>query len=442
MANAAFAQSQTPCPSHRLTKGACRTLVVYAVAVILLLGCPNSGEAYSVLTHEAIIDSVWLTHIQPLLRKRFPDATADELRQAHAYAYGGAIIQDMGYYPYGSKFFSDLAHYVRSGDFIEAMLHDAQDINEYAFALGAMAHYAADNDGHRLAVNRAVPILYPEMKKKYGDVVTYEDNPLVHIKTEFGFDVLEVAKGRYAPDAYHDFIGFAVAQPLLDRAFQETYGLELSVVLKNEPKALGSYRHAVSKLIPEATKVAWQVKKKDIQQDQPGITRNKFLYNLSRASYEKNWGNDYEQPTSKEKFLAFLFRMIPKVGPMRVLACRTPTPETEKMFEASFNATLDRYRGLLTGLGAAKATLPNDNCDVGAKTALGQYHLSDDTYAELLHRLADDHFAGLTVELRTAIETYYGNLAVPNATTQNPADWSRIQRELAQLKSETPSAAD
>jgi Zinc dependent phospholipase C len=413
-----------------------RTKIILSGVLILFLAFPTSGGAYSVLTHEAIVDAVWLTHIRPQLQKRFPNATPDELLQAHAYAYGGAIIQDLGYYPHGSKFFSDLAHYVRSGDFIEAMLRDSQDIDEYAFALGAMAHWAADNDGHRMAVNRAVPVLYPELKKKYGDVVTYEDNPVAHVKTEFGFDVLEVAKGRFAPDAYHDFIGFEVAQPLLDRAFEETYGVKLSAILDDETKAIGSYRHSVSKIIPKATKVAWALKKDDIQKDLPGITRDRFLYNLSRSSYEKHWGKNYRKPNAGEKVLAFLFRLIPKIGPLKILTFRTPTPETEKMFEASFNATLDHYRGLLTDLGAAgKVTLPNDNFDVGVRTAPGEYRLNDDAYAELLHHLAEHNFTGLTPELRVEMERFYADPASPNATRRNRRRWSRVQRELAQMKS-------
>jgi Zinc dependent phospholipase C len=415
-----------------------RTQIVLSFALILLLAFPTSGDAYSVLSHEAIIDAVWATHIRPLLQKRFPNATQDDLRQAHAYAYAGAIIQDMGYYPYGNKFFSNLTHYVRSGDFIQALLRDSQDINEYAFAIGSMSHYAADNDGHRLAVNRVVPLLYPELKKKYGDVLTFEDNPLAHVKTEFGFDVLEVAKERYAPDAYHDFIGFEVAQPLLDKAFEETYGLGLSTVLKHKTKAIGSYRHNISKVIPKATKVAWQVKQNDIQKDLPGITRNRFLYNLSRASYEKHWGKDYRKPNFGETLLAFLFRLIPKIGPLKILTFRTPTPETEKMFEASFNATLDRYRSLLTELDSGKVVLPNDNLDVGAKTAPGEYRLNDDTYAELLHRLAERNFSGVPPDLRTEIEHFYADPASPNATKRNSRRWSRVQHELARLKSAAP----
>jgi hypothetical protein len=420
-----------------------RTKIILSGVLILFLALPTPGDAYSVLTHEAIVDAVWATHIRPLLQKRFPNATHDELHQAHAYAYGGSIIQDLGYYPHGSKFFSDLTHYIRSGDFIEALLRDSQDINEYAFALGAMAHWAADNNGHRLAVNRAVPLLYPELKKKYGDVVTYEDNPVAHVKTEFGFDVLEVAKGRFASDAYHDFIGFEVAQSLLDRAFEETYGVKLNTILEDETRAIGSYRHSVSNVIPKATKVAWELKKDDIQKDLPGITRNRFLYNLSRASYEKRWGKNYRRPNAGEKVLAFFFRLIPKIGPLKILTFRTPTPETEKMFEASFNATLDHYRGLLADLGAAgKVTLPNDNFDVGTRTAPGEYRLNDDTYAELLHHVAEHNFSGLTPDLRAEIERFYADPNSPNATKRHRRRWSRVQRELAQMRSAAPASSN
>jgi len=427
--------------SRRSMSRVSRSQIVCSLALILYLTLPTLGGAYSVLSHEAIIDAVWATHIRPLLVKRFPNATPEELRQAHAYAYGGAIIQDMGYYPYGDKFFSELTHYVRSGDFIQALLRDAQDLDEYAFAIGSLSHYAADNEGHRLAVNRVVPLLYPELRKKFGDVVTYEDHPLAHVKTEFGFDVLEVAKGRYAPDAYHEFIGFEVAQGLLDRAFEETYGLKISAVLKNEEEAIGSYRHDISTVIPKATMIAWQIKQADIQRDLPGRTRKEFLYNLSRASYEKRWGKTYRRPSFGEKVAAFLFRMIPKIGPLKILQFRTPTPETERMFEASFNATLDRYRSLLAGLAVGTVSLPNDNFDVGARSSAGQYRLSDDTYAELLHRLAKQDFSGMTPELRAEIEHFYAGAASPTASGHNSRRWSRVRRELDRLRSASPPSS-
>jgi hypothetical protein len=410
-------------------------MIALCLSLILVLVFVPSGHAYSVLSHEAIIDAVWLTNIVPLLKQRFPNVTPEQLREAHAYAYGGAIIQDMGYYPYGSHFFSDLTHYVRCGDFVEALVRDSQDINEYAFALGAMSHYFADNEGHSIAVNYVVPMLYPKLRKKFGNYATYEDNPVAHVKAEFGFDVLEVAKGRYAPDAYRDFIGFDVAQPLLDRAFKETYGLELGSVLNNEPKALGSYRHDVSKLIPEATRVAWQVKKHDIQHDLPGITRKKFLYNLSHASYEKRWGNDYAKPDFDEKFLAFLFKLIPKIGPLKILTFRAPTPRTEQLFEASFNAALVHYRSALNQVATGSFTFPNDNLDVGKPTPSGEYHLKDDTYADLLHRLAQQDFAGATPVLGADIENFYHNPSAPNALKPNKKRWSTVQHDLALLRS-------
>src|ERR1700688_2481870 len=293
-----------------------RTFAV-AMALVLALGGPTETQAYAVLAHEAIVDSVWDTNMRPLLLKRFPGATGPEIKEAHGYAYGGAIIQDMGYYPHGSFFFSDLTHYVRSGDFVLALLRDSKDLDGYAFALGALAHYVADNNGHPIGTNRAVPLLYPKLEKKYGGSVTYEEDRLAHVKTEFGFDVLEIAQGRYAPDNYHDFIGFGVSVPLLEQAFQETYGLDLKSVLVNEDKVLGSYRHDVSQLLPKATRIAWSLKKNDIMKDQPGITKKKFLYNLSRASYQKSWGRVYQQPTFGEKVLATLARIVPKIGPLK-----------------------------------------------------------------------------------------------------------------------------
>ena len=411
---------------------------VIIMALVLSLCWPSETAAYAVLAHEAIVDSVWDTNIRPLLLKRFPGATVEEIKEAHGYAYGGAIIQDMGYYPHGSFFFSDLAHYVRSGDFILALLRDAKDLNGYAFALGALAHYAADNDGHPMGTNRAVPLLYPKLKKKYGDSVTYEKDRLAHVKTEFGFDVLEVAHGRYAPDSYHDFIGFGVSAPLLEQAFQETYSLDLKSVLSDEDKVLGSYRHAVSQLLPKATRIAWSLKKDEIMKDQPGMTKKKFLYNLSRASYQQNWGKDYQPPTFGERFLAFLARILPKIGPLKVLQLKTPTPEAERMFEASFNATLDRYRQLLSQVDTGQLDLPNANFDIGEITGPGKYRLNDETHAKLLDALAKQNFSGASPEVRAELLEFFGHPDAPYATKRKPKEWAKVQAELEQLKNAVP----
>ena len=414
--------------------------VAIIMTLVLAVGYPSETEAYAVLAHEAIVDSVWDTNIRQLLLKRFPGATATEIKEAHGYAYGGAIIQDLGYYPHGSFFFSDLTHYVRSGDFVLALIRGSKDINGFAFALGALAHYAADNEGHPLGTNRAVPILYPKLKKKYGNSVTYEDDKLAHVKTEFGFDVLEVARGRYAPDSYHDFIGFGVAAPLLEQAFQETYGLDLKTVLSNEDKVIGSYRHDVSQLLPKATRVAWSLKKADIMQDQPGMTKRKFLFNLSRASYQKSWGTDYQPPTFGERFLGFLVRILPKFGPLKVLRLKTPTPETERMFEASFNATLDRYRQLLSQVGTDRVQLPNDNFDTGEITGPGKYRLNDETHAKLLEALAKQDFRGASPEVQAELLEFFGHPDAPYAIKRKPRDWVKVQDELEQLKNAAPPA--
>jgi len=417
-----------------------RIVLAIACAVLLLFGGVPRCEAYAVLSHEAIIDAAWDTNIKPLLRQRFPNATPDELKIAHGYAYGGAIIQDMGYYPHGSKLVSDLTHYVRSGDFVIALLRDAQDLNGYAFALGALAHYAADNDGHSIGTNRAVPVLYPKLRKKFGDTVTYEDDPLAHVKTEFGFDVVEVAKQRYAPDSYHDFIGFQVSVLLLEQAFQETYGLSLKKVLTNEDRALNSYRRDVSTLLPKATRIAWTLKSSEIMKDDPGITKRKFLYNLSRASYEKEWGHDYQQPSFGDKFVAFLLRLVPKIGPLKVLQFRTPTPATEKMFEASFNATMDRYRGLLAQQANAQLELANDNFDTGETSGPGKYKLNDETHAKLLDALAKDNFVNASPDLRAELLDFYSQPDAPYATKAKPKEWAQVQAQLQLLKNAPPPA--
>jgi hypothetical protein len=412
-----------------------RAQLLVVCLLTVALAWPAPIRAYAVLSHEAIIDAAWETHIKPLLLKKFPQATEEDLSRAQAYAYGGAIIQDMGYYPYGSPFFSDLTHYIRSGDFIQALLRDAKDLHEYAFAVGALAHYAADNDGHRLGTNRAVPILYPGLRKKYGDSVSFEDGKLAHVKTEFGFDVLQIARERYAPDSYHDFIGFEVSRAVLEQAFRETYGLELKDVLVREDQTLNSYRHDVSKLIPKATRIAWHLKQDEIKDDLPDATRKKFLYNLSRANYEREWGKDYHKPSPGERFLAFLYKLLPKIGPLKVLQFKTPTPETERMFEASFNATLDTYRKMLDSVRDGSVELPNNNFDVGENTGPGKYRLNDEAHAKLLDKLAEKNFLGASSEVKAELVQFFVDPTAAYATKRNAKAWAKVQIQLQQLRS-------
>jgi hypothetical protein len=417
--------------------------IPHAARLILavILTC-SIARSYTVLTHEAIIDSVWDASLQKLLLKRFPQATPEELKQAHAYAYGGCIIQDIGYYPFGSRFFSDLTHYVRSGDFVAALIRESKDLNEYAFALGALEHYVADNVGHQGATNRAVPILYPELKRKFGNQVTYWQDPTAHIRTEFGFDVMQVAAGRYAPDSYRSFIGFQVSKDVLERAFLDTYGLEMKDVFGNINLAIGSYRYAVKSIIPGMTKVAWDLKKDELQKEIPGVTRKKFLYNISRSSYEKEWGTEYNKPGPGTKLLAFFFRLIPGKGPFRAVSIRMPTPEVEKLFMASFNATVDRFKATLADLNSSKPVLPNENLDAGGVIIAGKYKGSDEAYAKLLGKLADHKFAGAMPDLRQNVVAYYKDLkpSPPAKSTKGEkADYAKLFDQLERLRASPPT---
>lgn len=392
----------------------------------------TDASGYSVLTHEAIIDAAWKDGICPLLLNRFPNATPEELLQAHAYAYGGAIIQDLGYYPFGSQFFSDLTHYVRSGDFVLALIEESRDLDEYAFALGALSHYAADTSGHELATNRAVAIIYPGLAKKYGTVVTYEEKPSAHMKVEYGFDVDQVAEGNYAPKAYHDFIGFAVSKPVLERAFYKTYSLDMSSIFFSVDLSIGSYRHAVSTVIPRMTKVAWHLKKYEIKNSHATETKKEFIYNISNSGYRKDWGHIYERPGFGARLKAFFLRLVPKVGPFSGLAFHPPPSAVEQLYMESFNKALGQYRALLLAQQEQQLQLPNENLDTGAVTRAATYRLSDQTYAKLLDKTSGKH---VTDALRGDFLSYYGNLEKPFATKANLKAWRRLLKELDNLKS-------
>jgi zinc dependent phospholipase C len=412
--------------------------VVKAAVVVAMVAsgvsAPRQAAAYSVLAHEANIDALWDSTIAPMLLARFPRASHEEIQQARGYAYGGCVIQDLGYYPFGSKFFSNLLHYVRTGDFIDTLIADAQTVDEYAFALGALGHYAADNDGHPIAVNRAVPMMYPKLKKKFGNRVTYAQSPKNHVLVEFSFDVVQVAAAAYAPEAYHTFIGFHVAKPLLERAFSETYGIQMKDVFFNEDLAIGTYRHAVATTIPEMTKVAWGKKRDEIQNVIPGAMKERVVFNLRRQEYEKEFGADYEKAHGFARFLAFIYRLIPKIGPFRAFSFSVPTPEAERLFLESFTTTRQHFRQSLDALSAADLRLSNTDFDTGQPTKRGEYSLADDTYDELLGRLAGHAFVNVSANLRSNLVAYYGDVdALPSGTDAQGKRSAKIRQELALL---------
>jgi len=374
--------------------GMSKALVMAVLLCALLV--PSSADAYSVLSHEALVDTSWDEVIAPLLRQKFPKASEEQIAASRAFAYGGSVIQDLGYYPFGSRFFTHLLHYVRSGDFVEAMVRESQTIDEFAFALGALAHYASDNAGHPIGVNRAVPLMYPKARAKFGDAVTYAQDPKRHILVEFSFDVAQVASGAFEAEAFHRFIGFEVSKPLLERAFKATYGLELKDVFLDVDLAIGTYRFAVAKLIPDMTRAAARDKK------------DALVYTFTRSQFEQEFGTTYHKPGLFARFIVMVMKVMPKVGPFRPLAFDVPTSEAERLFQESFARAKTIYREALGEVRANRLTLTNTDFDTGQPTRRGEYPMADEAYAELVKKLADRKPAEVPQAMRENIRLFYG----------------------------------
>ena len=409
------------------------SIIGLVVAVIVVTASPLS--AYSVLSHEATIDVTWDKVLEPLLKQRFPRASADDLLRARAFAYGGSVIQDLGYYPFGNKFFSNLVHYVRSGDFVEALLRDARDIDEFAFALGALAHYANDTSGHPEAINVTVPMVYPKLQRKFGDVVTYAQAPHQHVIVEFSFDIVHAVGGAFLPDTYKRFIGFRVATPLLERAVRETYGLEMRDLFGDLDRSISTYRYAVSQIIPTLTAAAWRDKHDEIVKLTPAIDRNAFVFSYPRAAYEQDYGREYQRPGFFARVLGVLYRILPKIGPLKPLSFKAPTPEAAELFARSFRDATARFRTEVNDLKDRQFEIANANFDTGRPSRFGDYSLADDTYGELLAQLSDQKFQGMPVALTRNIVSFYGDGPGPSVQDKKVRKrWAKVERTLQELR--------
>ena len=418
-----------------------RTFSLLLALVLAFAARPAAG--YAVLTHQANIDSTWERCLVPAILKRYPGSTPEQLADAKAYAYGGAIIQDMGYYPFGSVLFTNLTHYVRSGDFVRNMLAEARDRNDYAFALGSLAHYEADVNGHPEGTNKAMASVYPELQAKFGNVITYEQAPKQHTQLEFAFDVLQLASGKYRSSDYHQKIGFQVSKATLERAFLKTYGLELGQVIVNVDLSIASFRFAVSQLIPTAARAAWQSKRKDILKISPGARRRDYLKRESPRQYRKLYGKSYKKPGFGARLLSYFIRVLPKIGPLKPFAFKLPTPEAQALFRSSFRQTMAAYCADISrqpaDTAAAPLKLANADFDTGHPTRAGEYPLADETYGEWLRKLAGKKFENLNPVARQNILAFYG--AQPKAPASGKekeqhkqADTQKALEELRAVK--------
>jgi hypothetical protein len=409
----------------------------WLVLLSWLLTAPQFALGYAVYTHAELIDLLWLDSIRPFLLHRYPGTTAEELDEAHAYAYGGCVIQDLGYYPFGKQIFSDLTHYVRSGVFVDRMFRNARNVDELAFAVGALSHYVGDVIGHSKAINPATGIAFPELAKKYGPVVSYEDGKIAHGRIEFGFDAAQVGRHRYAPHAYRQYIGFEVSQPLLRRAFFQTYGLTVKSVLGPQPPAVRSYRTSVRKILPWFVKVEIINIRDQFPPEGQDAAQQRFLHRISQTEYEKRWKNAYREPGFGAHVVALIIRLIPKIGVLKILSIKAPTSQTEALFIESVNTAADTLRDLLRRLqdGAEPgALLANRDLDTGDRVKPGTYRLTDKTYAELLGKLTAKPNLPIPAGLRQDILAYYSDPNAPISTKKDKKAWAKVQAELELLK--------
>jgi len=406
--------------------------------VLFLMLCPSICFGYSFLTHEQLIDLAWEPSIKPLLLARFPHTTPAQLRDAHAYAYGGSAIQDAGYYPFGHGFFSDLTHYVRTGDFISIMIHDARDADELAFALGALSHYLGDTIGHSDAVNPSTAIEFPNLGKKFGPVVTYDESPHAHVRTEFAFDIDQLSQARFTPAAYLRHVGLKIPLRLLDQAFYETYGLHLNKVLGKVEPAMKSYRSSLRSFLPRFAYAEVLLHKKNFASDPDSPEFEKFAARLKLASVENNW-EIYRQhkPSFETRMVAALIFILPKVGPLSYLSIRGPNPETELKYVTSVNRVIDIYAKLLDQLrqtGQDGFHVDNYDLDTGNIIEPGTYPRTDKTYTQLLGRIANDPNPHIPRDLKQNVLDFYADPYTPITTKKDTRKWEKVQKELTALQ--------
>jgi hypothetical protein len=388
-----------------------RTATTLGLLVVLL---SEHALSYSVLTHEELIDLAWNGSIRPLLLARFPNATEEQLREAHAYAYGGSAIQDMGYYPFGKPFFSNLTHYVRTGDFIAWLFQNARTIDEYAFAIGALSHYLGDSIGHSEAVNPAVAVEFPKLRQEFGAIVTYGESPHSHIRTEFAFDIDELTNLAFAPPAYLHFIGFKVPRKFLEQAFAETYGFDLHELLGRAHPALRSYRTMVRTFIPVFAQAEVVLHRHKFPPNPNDDAYRTFAERVTRTNYERNWKHTYRGP-----------------GFTAHIAIKIPDSKTEEWYLQGVNRTVDAFRVALDKLHNDTGATPafaNLDLDTGNQAKLGIYALADKTYAQLLDRLTSRPSRTIPERLKASLLEYYA------AAGMSPDEHKSLDERLAILK--------
>jgi hypothetical protein len=432
------------------------SVIATAVLLVSLLLCPRTLDAYSLLTHEELIDLTWQDSIVPLLLSRYPNLTPAELDRARAYAYGGCVIQDIGYYPFGDRSFSNLTHYVRSGDFVVNLFRNAHDANELAFAVGALSHYIGDSIGHAEATNLAVPLEFPKLRARYGNSVSYAEGKHEHVQTEFAFDINEIAHHRVAPLRYLRHIGFRVSMKQLDQAIYQTYGLTENLGVRRRIN-VRDYRFAARTFIP---RIAYAVTLLHRSHEPPDPSTPEAI-ELERESAEvariNNWDKYRRKPGIETHLLAVLLFILPKVGPLALVNVKGPNQQTEADYAHSVAVSITSLRRILTRFTPEAARykgpvpplvsltrpyingprrrdpnhpLPNRDLDTGKVVQPGGYSLTDSTYADLLHELAQNRKQAIPPGIKEDVQQYYSNPDAPITTKQDADRWKQVLADL------------
>ena len=434
-----------------------KRLRVYLLLVLLLPSLwSRVAAAYSPLTHQQLIDLTWQDSIVPLLKSRYPNLTPADLDRARAYAYGGCVIQDMGYYPFGDRFFSDLTHYVRSGDFVLNLFRNAHNANELAFAVGALSHYVGDSFGHSQATNRAVALQFPKLEARYGSNVNYAEGRHQHVQVEFAFDIDQIAQHRMAPLGYMRHIGIDVPVRQLALAFYQTYGLTEEFGVRHGRRFnVSGYRFATRTLIPRVAYAVTLLHRKQEPAEPDTTDAIEIEKEAADAATLYNWAAYRRKAGLKTHLLADLLFVLPKIGPLALVAVKGPTAaaEADYMHSVVSSITVLRNRlalftpveargALSAGVTSSPATLgpldprhplPNRDLDTGQVVKPGVYSLTDKTYAHLLHRLTHDPKQPIPPGIKSDIEAYYSDPSAPITTKQNRGEWERVQADLKTL---------
>jgi len=405
-----------------------------ALVLVFLLICPPA-DAYSLQSHEQLIDLTWQSSIAPLLRSRYPNLSPEALERARSYAYAGSVIQDIGYYPFGDPFFSDLTHYVRSGDFIVHLFRDAKDANQLAFAIGALSHYIGDNIGHSQATNRAVPVEFPKLAARYGPVITFGENQHAHVQAEFAFDINEIAHSRFAPLPYLRHVGLNVPTKQLANAFYETYGLSEGFARARTRRInVGGFRFAVRSFIPRVAYAVTLLHRDRMPTDTAGPELEKLEREIAQVAAENHWEKYRRRAGIGTYALAGFIYILPKIGPLKLVAIKGPNVDTEEQYVRSVNLSTAALSSTMARLSKPQQVLVNRDLDTGAPVQAGSYRLTDNTYAQLLHRLVADPRHTVPPGLKQDILNFYVDPNAPISTKKDPQAWARVQSELVTLR--------